>query len=104
MTTPWDAGTYDESSAPQQAWAADVLERLDGLSEDAAVLDVGCGTGRVTEALLELVPRGHVLAVDASAEMVALARRRLGDRAEVFCQDALELRLEQPVDVILSTA
>jgi ubiquinone/menaquinone biosynthesis C-methylase UbiE len=53
------------------------------------VLDVGCGTGRVTEALLELVPRGRVLAMDASADMVALARRRLGDRAEVWCQDAL---------------
>ena len=68
------------------------------------MLDVGCGTGRVTEALLELVPRGRILAMDASADMVALARRRLGDRAELWCQDALDLDLDEPVDAILSTA
>ncbi len=33
-----------------------------------------------------------------------LARRRLGDRAEVWCQDVLDLDLEQPVDAIVSTA
>ena len=104
MSTPWDAWTYDVSSAPQQAWASDVLARLDGIAADATVLDVGCGTGRVTEALLGVVPRGRVLAFDASADMVALARRRLGDRATVWCQDVLELYLQEPVDAVVSTA
>src|SRR5215211_558529 len=104
MGTPWDARTYDESSEPQQSWASEVVGRLEGIAPDATVMDVGCGTGRVTEALLALVPRGRVLAMDASAEMVALARRRLGDRAVVWCQDALELALEVPVDAIVSTA
>jgi trans-aconitate 2-methyltransferase len=102
--TPWDAGTYDRTSEPQQAWASDVLARLEGIAPDAAVLDVGCGTGRVTEALLALVPNGRVLAIDASAEMVELARRRLGERAEVWRQDVLELALDTPVDVVVSTA
>src|SRR5271165_2894979 len=104
MGTPWDAGTYDRSSEPQQAWASEVLARLENIPPDATVLDVGCGTGRVTEALLALVPRGRVLAFDASTDMVALARNRLGDRAEVWCQDALDLDLDEPVDAILSTA
>ncbi|MGD0394702.1 MAG: class I SAM-dependent methyltransferase [Acidimicrobiales bacterium] len=102
--TPWDAGTYDRSSQPQQAWALDVVERLRGISPDATVLDVGCGTGRITEALLALVPQGGVMAMDASAEMVTFAQRRLGDRAEVWCQDVLDLELDQLVDVIVSTA
>ena len=104
MGTPWDARTYDRSSEPQQSWASEVLARLEGIAQDATVLDVGCGTGRVTEALLALVPRGRVLAMDASADMVALARRRLGDRAQVWCQDVLDLELDEPVDAIVSTA
>jgi trans-aconitate 2-methyltransferase len=104
MGTPWDARTYDRTSGPQQAWASEVLGRLEGIAPDATVLDVGCGTGRVTEALLALVPRGRVLALDASEEMVALARRRLGDRAEVWCQDVLDLELDEAVDAIVSTA
>jgi trans-aconitate 2-methyltransferase len=36
--------------------------------------------------------------------MVALARKRLGDRARVWCEDALQLDLDEPVDVVVSTA
>src|SRR5262249_37968046 len=104
MGTPWDARTYDETSEPQQAWASEVLRRLDGIPADAAVLDVGCGTGRVPEALLSLVPQGRVLALDAAAAMVALAQQRLGGRAEIWCQDVLELSLYEAVDAIISTA
>jgi trans-aconitate 2-methyltransferase len=104
VDTPWDARSYDRSSQPQQAWAADVLARLGALAPDATVLDVGCGTGRVTEALLALVPRGRVLAIDASPDMVALARERLGERAVVWREDVLELELGEPVDAVVSTA
>ena len=81
-----------------------VVERLSGIPPDATVLDVGCGTGRITEILLTLVPQGQMMAVDSSAEMVAFARQRLGDRAHVWCQDVLDLELSQLVDVIVSTA
>jgi trans-aconitate 2-methyltransferase len=104
MGTQWDARTYDLSSEPQQAWGSEVLARVVGIAPDATVLDVGCGTGRVTEALLGLVPHGRVLALDASQEMVVLARRRLGDRAEVWCQDVLDVDLDETVDAVVSTA
>jgi trans-aconitate 2-methyltransferase len=104
MGTPWDARTYDETSEPQQAWASEVVTRLNGIPPDATVLDIGCGTGRVTEALLGLAPKGRVLALDASPDMVALAQQRLGGRAAVWCQNVLDLSLDQPVDAIISTA
>jgi trans-aconitate 2-methyltransferase len=104
MSALWDASAYDRLSEPQQQWAADVLERLGDLTPDSTVLEVGCGSGRVTEALAALVAQGRVLAIDASPEMVALARRRLGDRATVWCEDVLALKVTEPVDAIVSTA
>jgi trans-aconitate 2-methyltransferase len=99
----WDGATYDRISAPQQAWGREVLERLP-LEGGEVVLDAGCGSGRVTEMLLERLPRGRVIAVDASPSMVAAARERLGGRADVRVMDLLDLRLEEPLDAILSTA
>lgn len=86
-----------------EALGRQVLERL-RLRGDETVLDAGCGSGRVTQALIERLPQGRVIAVDASPSMVEAARERLGSAAEVRVLDLLELELESPVDAILSTA
>jgi trans-aconitate 2-methyltransferase len=104
VSLDWDARSYDRLSGPQQAWGADVLERLE-LRGDETVLDAGCGTGRVTAMLLERLPRGRVIAVDASPAMTELARAALpADRVEVITCDLLELHLHDAVDAVLSTA
>jgi trans-aconitate 2-methyltransferase len=99
----WDGASYDRISAPQEALGRAVLERM-RLRGNETVLDAGCGSGRVTEALLERLPRGRVIAVDASPSMVQQAHMRLGERAEIHQMDLLELELERSVDAILSTA
>ena len=50
MTREWDARTYDRVADPMTRWGSAVLDRLP-LAGDERVLDAGCGTGRVTEAL-----------------------------------------------------
>jgi trans-aconitate 2-methyltransferase len=62
-------------------------------SGDETVLDAGCGSGRVTQALIKRLPRGRVIAVDGSAVMIAAARRRLGDSAELILSDLFTLDL-----------
>jgi trans-aconitate 2-methyltransferase len=99
----WDGTSYDRISGPMEALGREVLARLE-LRGDEVVLDAGCGSGRITEALVERLPRGRVIAVDESASMVEAARRRLGVGADVRVIDLLELELEAPVDAILSTA
>jgi trans-aconitate 2-methyltransferase len=99
----WDAATYDRVSSPQVEWAGPVLDRLE-LRGDETVLDAGCGSGRVTAMLIERVPRGRVIAVDAAPAMVAKAREEIGDRAQVLLQDLAELRLREPVDAVFSNA
>jgi len=103
MPRDWDAASYQRVSAPLEAMGRQVLDRLE-LRGDERVLDAGCGTGRVTAALLERVPRGEVVAVDGSPSMVEQARERLGPRADVRVADLTELALDAPVDAVLSTA
>jgi len=103
VTRDWNAESYQRVSAPMEAMGREVLDRLE-LRGDERVLDAGCGTGRVTAALVERVPRGEVVAVDGSPAMVAEAQERLGPGVEVFVADLLELELDAPVDAILSTA
>lgn len=100
----WNADAYHRVSGPQVAMAAAVLDRLD-LRGDETVLDAGCGSGRVTRLLLERLPRGRVVGVDASQEMVARARVELADApAELRVAELVTLRLPEPVDAVFSNA
>jgi trans-aconitate 2-methyltransferase len=105
LVREWDAAEYEKLSAPQARWGAGVLGRLE-LGGDEAAIDAGCGTGRVTELLLQKLPEGSVLAVDRSRAMVEAAGRRFaGDpRVRVERQDLLDLEVEEHVDLIFSTA
>jgi trans-aconitate 2-methyltransferase len=104
MTRRWDAATYHRVSAPQLEWAEKVLERLP-LRGDETVLDAGCGSGRVTQLLLDRLPRGHVVAVDSSESMVEHAREALDPaRTTVLRADLAELELDEPVDAAFSNA
>jgi len=99
----WDAQTYDRVSDPQYKWGLEVLGRLD-LAGNELVMDAGCGSGRVTAKLLERLPNGRVLCVDASEQMIEKAREALGDRADYLVADLSELEVPERVDVIFSTA
>lgn len=73
---------------------AEGLARMDvGASE--TVLDVGCGTGNLTRALLDrLGSSGRVVAVDLSARMIEVARAKVADRRvawHVACAQRLPL-------------
>lgn len=96
---------YEALAAPMTGWGAGLLGRVSFRGDEAAI-DAGCGTGRVTELLLEHLPRGTVLAVDASEAMVEEAGRRFAgdERVRVERRDLLQLEIEGYVDIILSTA
>jgi ubiquinone/menaquinone biosynthesis C-methylase UbiE len=66
-----------------------------GVGRDELVLDVGCGTGNLTRALLgRLSEDGRVVAVDISPRMIEVARRKVADaRALWRAEDARDLSL-----------
>ena len=68
------------------------------------VLDVGCGSGRIGEFVLE-AGASHYVGVDFSEPMIDLARARLTRferRTELIVDDFLTAPLEGPFDVILA--
>jgi len=102
----WDADTYHRVSGPQVAMSEAVIDRLE-LRGDETVLDAGCGSGRVTRLLLDRLPAGRVIAVDADAGMVARAELELaGLPADVRRADLAALRLApgELVDAVFSNA
>jgi trans-aconitate 2-methyltransferase len=107
MSHEWDAATYDRISDPMLRMGSAVLDRLP-LEGHETVLDAGCGSGRVTEQLAERLPRGHVIALDASSAMIDQARQRLdrfGERVSFVVADlGRPLPIDGRVDAILSTA
>lgn len=81
MLREWDAKTYDALPLPHQQWGRRTLGRLK-LAGDETVVDAGCGTGRDTLTLLDLLPGGRVVAIDGSAKMLDQLRARLAGRAD----------------------
>lgn len=106
-TREWDAATYDRIADAHAQWGAEVLDRL-VVADGAAVLDAGCGSGRVTEQLLDRFPTARVVALDGSAAMLAQASERLarfGDRVRFVEADLTQpLAIGESVDAVLSTA
>jgi trans-aconitate 2-methyltransferase len=99
----WDAEVYHRVSESQFRWGLEVLDRLP-LEGNEVVLDAGCGSGRVTEVLVERVPDGRVIGIDGSEEMVRKAREVLGSRADIRHGDLEKLDLGERVDAIFSNA
>jgi trans-aconitate methyltransferase len=103
----WNAATYHKVSDPQVEWGVPVLARLP-LNGDEHVLDVGSGTGRLTEKLLERLPRGKVVAVDLSSNMLSVAHEYLRPRFQgqiaFVLADASALPFNGTADAIFSTA
>jgi len=75
---------------------------------DESVLDVGCGNGQLTAELARQVPRGKVVGIDSSPEMIAHARQTYPLQSYpnlAFLQmDARALQLPDPFDVLFSNA
>jgi SAM-dependent methyltransferase len=67
-------------------------------------LDVGCGTGALSQTILDVAAPGHVIGLDRSAEQVAYSSERVSDqRAQFTVGDAQALALKTATyDVVVS--
>ena len=97
-------------SAPIAGIVAAASGHLDGLAEalaapDAALLDVGTGTGWLAMAFAQAFPAAHVVGIDIYERSLALARQNvaaagLTDRVELRSEDATRLAAGDTYDAI----
>jgi trans-aconitate methyltransferase len=106
-TVAWNPTDYAANSSSQQAWARELIAKLQ-LRGDEHILDVGCGDGKVTAELARAVPNGAAVGIDASPEMIRFARETFPPKAapnlEFHIMDARQIQLERSFDLAFSNA
>lgn len=102
------AVSYDQYANVQKKMAhslLSILKRRYSETSSIRILELGCGTGYVTEQLSKLFPKAQITAVDFAESMIAVAKTRQNIENVTFhCEDIESLRLEESYDVIISNA
>ncbi len=103
------AQTYDHLSDVQRTVAHRLMTDSMGLTNagtHARILEIGCGTGTLTELLLGRFPGAEIHAVDVAGAMIDVARKRLDGRSPVrwHVADARCFRHEENFSLIVSSS
>lgn len=99
------AKSYDELAALQRQVGLDLLSRFELNLTNKTVLDIGCGTGFLTQELMQGSFDQKMIAVDIALSMLDVTRLKLKhlDTIQYVCADAEHLPLtKNSVDMIVS--
>lgn len=102
MTTKtyWNANLYQDKHSFVWQYGEDLLQLLNPQTGEF-ILDLGCGTGQLTEKIAQF--GAEVLGVDNSATMIEKARQNYPN-LHFEVADALNLQVDKPLDAVFSNA
>lgn len=103
----WNPNDYHQNSSHQQKWAGEILIKM-ALKGDERILDLGCGDGRITTEVARQVPKGKVVGLDSSPEMIEFAQKKyLVEKRPNLCfqlGNAQLLDIQEEFDWVVSFA
>ncbi|NTV79385.1 MAG: class I SAM-dependent methyltransferase, partial [Clostridiales bacterium] len=103
----WNPADYTTQSSNQQQWAQELIPKL-ALKGNERILDIGCGEGKVTAEIANHVPRGFVVGIDSSEEMIMFARSKFPEmkypNLTFELMDARKLNFNREFDIVFSNA
>lgn len=97
----WDGDYYKENSQMQYGVAALILKQF-SIPQNAAILDIGSGDGRVSEYLTTFVPNGYVIGVDKSESMIKTAAIHTNPNLSFIQAEASAIPFKDQFDVAVS--
>ncbi|MCP1125037.1 malonyl-ACP O-methyltransferase BioC [Bacillus sp. 3103sda1] len=102
------AVSYDQYANVQKKMANQLLVYMKEHYDAAAqirILELGCGTGYVTEKLAKSFPNATITAVDFAESMIAKAKTQCNMESVTFrCEDIEHIKLYEQYDVMISNA
>jgi trans-aconitate 2-methyltransferase len=98
----WDPGLYEQFMGSRLRPGVDLIANIPDAAADR-VIDLGCGTGRLTQRLRARWPRAEVVGLDSSPKMLEQAR---GDFPAITWVEAdiADWAPEEAIDIIMSNA
>ena len=100
----WKPEKYERSSSAQKLWAEELIRKIE-IDGCERVLDIGCGDGRITADIADLLPNGSVLGIDSSKEMVRFAKERFPPEIHKNLRfgeaDARDLSFDEEFDLVV---
>jgi trans-aconitate 2-methyltransferase len=103
----WNPDAYAKSSSAQKKWAEELISKMH-IRGDERILDIGCGDGKITAQIASLLPRGSVVGIDNSPDMIDFARRAFPPSSwpnlSFQFGDASDIRYENEFDLVVSFA
>jgi len=104
LSKSWDPEKYHNKSQHQFNLALQSLKHL-SFTGTEKVIDVGCGSGNLTELIAKtLLPQGSIIGVDLSEKMIAFAQKNYADvpNCTFTHADACNLPYANEFDVLVS--
>ena len=101
----WDAQMYDTVKAPQVDAGRELIS-IANVKDSDSILDLGCGTGKLTMELSRLLLNGNVKGIDPSKEMLDNARERCNSsrKISILMIPAQSMKFENEFDLVFSNS
>lgn len=99
------ARTYHDESGLQRTVASKLAASILPMEQIDRILEIGCGTGLLTELLRRGFPDAAIHAVDIARPMIDLAKDRIGEyRIHWHVADARQFRPDRAFPLIISSS
>src|SRR5437762_1931232 len=98
------ASTYDSAAEVQTYVAQQLVARLENISAKE-ILEIGCGTGLLSQQLISLFPDASFLLTDIAPVMVETCQNRFMNqpKIKIACLDGETIAVESKFDLITSS-